>query len=100
MESAKVDQSKVELQQHYLILLLIQVEHGIDEADPFYVWILQEGQCHEDEEVNGDELIDTMMAHSYEHTPGQQKHADLHSQILQHLENADSYPISGGKAQM
>jgi len=67
--------------------LIIQVEHAIDETDPFYIQILQEGQCHEDEEVNGVELFGTMMVDSYERTPGQQKHAELHGQLLQHLKD-------------
>ncbi len=66
--------------------LIIEIEHGIDDSDPFYIEILQEGRespTDLDLALGGSEGIGEIDMHAS--TPGQRKHAALCHALLHYL---------------
>src|SRR5260370_39058900 len=66
--------------------LIIEIEHGIDDSDPFYIEILQEGRespTDLDLALRGSDGIGEIDMHAS--TPGQRKHATLHNALLHYL---------------
>ncbi len=66
--------------------LIIEIEHGIDDSDPFYIEILQEGKeslTDLDLALGGSEGIGGIDMHAS--TPGQRKHATLCHALLHYL---------------
>ncbi len=66
--------------------LIIEIEHGIDDSDPFYIEILQEGRespTDLDLALGGSEGIGEIDTHAS--TPGQRKHAALCHALLHYL---------------